>query len=265
MKPNPNYLAKNSSLIESVYPETNENLVEIFNKLDIKDKDVLTVLASSDQLFSFYYYGADTVDTFDRSYSTLHYYYLRKWLIEYKNIYELINISVRNIYTLLKEIKPKNIREKEAKSFWLKYFKKTNFKLGPLFEIFSYEGTIPYSNNIDKIKPYLNDDINFYNIDISKKIDIDISKKYDIIYLSNLTEYIEAGKKRNNIRINLENLLKDDGIAVATYKMYNHNDEWHVRESYELTTGKLKQDKTYKYMKPHVGKTDLFYTYKKER
>ena len=263
MKLNPNLLAKSNNIEnnEIIYLETNEDLVEILEHFDVKDKDVLTVLASSDQLLSFYYYQAKNIDTFDRSYSTLYYYYLRKWLILYKNIVSIINFNLKEINSLIDEVKPSNKIEKEAKTFWKKYFKTTNYNLGPLFEWFSTEGTVPYTNNIDSIKKIFDTNLNFTHMDITEPTSI--NKKYDIIYLSNMMEYIEVAEHRNTVRKNLENLLNDDGIAILTYKMHTKGDVWNQREIYELTKNSLVYDSNYSYYKPFEGKKDLAYTYRK--
>jgi len=70
-----------------IYTRSNENLPALFSNFSVKDKDVLTVLASSNQYFSAYYLGAKSVDTFDVNYLAEFYWYLRYWLIEYKNTY----------------------------------------------------------------------------------------------------------------------------------------------------------------------------------
>ena len=110
-----------------IYKGTNEDLTSLFNEYDVKDKDVLTVLASSDQALSCYYKGAKTIDTFDRSYVTLYYYYLRKWLILYKNqlypSYKFLSFTGdgdKELYDLVCSIKPNELREDEAKVFWKK-------------------------------------------------------------------------------------------------------------------------------------------------
>ena len=104
-----------------IYKGTNENLKDIFSKYDVKDKDVLTVLASSDQALACYYCGAKTIDAFDRSYLTLYYYYLRKWLILYKNElypnYKFLSFTGNGdieLYKLICSIKASSKREEEA-------------------------------------------------------------------------------------------------------------------------------------------------------
>ena len=59
-----------------MYKGTNENLTKIFRRYDFKDKDVLSVLSSSDQMMSSYYLGASNVDTFDRNFTPYLFFYL---------------------------------------------------------------------------------------------------------------------------------------------------------------------------------------------
>ena len=48
-----------------VYFKTNEFLEELFKNVDLKDKDILTVLGSGDQSFLCYEKQAKSVDVFD--------------------------------------------------------------------------------------------------------------------------------------------------------------------------------------------------------
>ena len=73
----------------ALYKNTNEDLTKILKDIDFKDKKVLTVQASSDQLFSSLILGAKEVDTFDANRLTEYYYYLRKWCLEETKKYYL--------------------------------------------------------------------------------------------------------------------------------------------------------------------------------
>ena len=52
---------------QQVYFETNEDLDKIFKNVDFNDKDVLSVLSSSDQLFKLGQYNIKSIDTFDKN------------------------------------------------------------------------------------------------------------------------------------------------------------------------------------------------------
>ena len=252
-----------------IYKSSNEDLTSIFDKYDVKNKDVFTVLASSDQALSCYYKGAKTIDTFDRSYITLYYYYLRKWLILYKNelypSYKFLSFTGDGdieLYNLIKLIIPEDDKEKEAKTFWLKFMEFNNYKANFLFEDRYCDEPKPYATEIDKIKGFYNKPIDFKHIDITEKIAID--RKYDVIFLSNILEYKESFNNLNNIRYNLENLLKMNGIAICTYKLRKRKDLEHKEEIANLTEGLLKLDSEHTHYEPLAGKKiDLAYAYRK--
>ena len=86
-----------------LYRNTNENLTSLLTNYDFLNKKVLTVLSSSDQLFSCYYLGASNVDTFDINILTYYYFFLRKWSILYGSI-----IIPKNNQELLKVIRYHN-------------------------------------------------------------------------------------------------------------------------------------------------------------
>ena len=253
-----------------IYKGTNENLKEILKKYNVKNKDVLTVLSSTDQALSCYYEGARTIDTFDRSYLTLYYYYLRKWLILYQNelypSYKFLSFTGNGdiaLYRLVCNVKAESDKEKEAQIFWKKFMEFNDYRSNFLFEDRYCIEAKPFNNNIEKIKGFFDKDIVFYNIDITNPVKIE--KKYDVVLLSNMLEYKEVEETRNIVRINLENLLKDNGITICTYKIKKKNDVWHLNEIKELTTGSLKLDNEVKHYEPLVGRrVDLAYSYKKK-
>jgi len=273
MKKDPVELAKTVGQVYDkkaiIYKNANENLKEIFTKYNIKNKDVLTVLASSDQALSFYYAKAKTIDTFDRNYLTLYYYYLRKWLILYKNqlypSHKFINFTGNGdieLYHLVCSIIPQSDKEKEAQIFWKKFMEYNEYKSNFLFEDRYCLEDKPFDNEIEKIKNFFDNEVTFNNIDITEPVYL--NKQYDIVYLSNMLEYEEVEDKRNIVKNNLENLLKSNGIVICTYKIRNKKDDWHKAEVNDLTTGYLKLDNEYSYYEPLIGgKKDLAYSYKK--
>ena len=72
-----------------MYSQTNEDLDALFCNFDFNNKEVLSVLASSDQMLNCYYMGAKNVDTFDKNERAAYYYYFRKWFINnYNDVYQ---------------------------------------------------------------------------------------------------------------------------------------------------------------------------------
>ena len=200
-----------------IYFASNEKLDKIFSNVDIKDKNVLTVLGSGDQAFHLYNRGARHVDVFDKNKLTLFYYYLRRWVIQYLNAF-YPETNLRNIYIkkLLKKVEPRTIEELDAYNYWSEYI---NF-----FEAFNTEKLLlksfNYSSNeisdLSIIKRKIEeDDFSFYDFDISG--DISLDRKYDIIYKSNVSDHISKEKAIfEKYRDNLYDLLEDDGVIVSS-------------------------------------------------
>lgn len=193
---------------------SNENLYDVLSTTNAKNKDVLTVLSSSDQLFHFLNRDPKSIDTFDINNLTFYYYYLRKWLICYLGYYyPPRKMSVSFIKYILKIVNPSNIEEKSAYYFWKKFSNKfSSIELGYLFYFFdTYHDEIL---DLDYLKnKLLYEKINFYNLDLTTKVNL--KKKYDIIYTSNIIDYVPDDRLRV-FRDNLDLLSKDDGIFITT-------------------------------------------------
>ena len=112
---------------QQVYFETNEDLDEIFKNVDFNDKDVLSVLSSSDQLFKLGQYNIKSIDTFDKNILTYYYYYMRIWTIKcFGQLYPtgLISNDYLWIDGLLSSVNPESVEEKNALIFWKSLFDK---------------------------------------------------------------------------------------------------------------------------------------------
>lgn len=209
---------KESANYRRVYYCSNENLEELFNNFSFKDKDVLSVLASSDQLIHAYYHGARQVDTFDRNKLTKYYYYLRKWAIEYNlEYYPNKNELFKDhsyIYSLLQKVKCKSRGEEEAYIYWSTYIKKVvSFNNSYMY----YACHIKKNNEIKdmgKLKEIVAKPLSFELEDISAKVNL--KKKYDVIILSNILEYYSDKDTLESCRNNLYSLLKDNGVVVCS-------------------------------------------------
>ncbi len=204
-----------------IYMHSNENLGELFKCFDVKDKDVLTVLGSSDQYFYSLLNGAKRVDSFDINKLTKYYYYLRKWVIEYLDEYypksELLLNNQMLIKELLRIVKCKSIDEEDAYIYWSCYSNRVDDN-NNLFYSSSY-----YRENelgsVSLLKSLINDrELSFVHMDLS--CDVNIEDKYDVIITSNILEYFADNPiKLTRCRDNLRKLLKDDGIVVNSYVM----------------------------------------------
>ena len=253
-----------------IYNKSNENLDELFKHFDFTNKDVLSVLASSDQLFTCYTKNAKSVDTFDYVYPTLYYYYLRKWLILYKDLLYIPNDFFENpdysMYNFISSIKTNDKKEEEAKTYWKKILQLNNYQLDEyLFYFTKNKYACPFSDNISCLKSKLRKNINFYHLDISAK-EISLNKKYDVIILSNIMEFQNNDFKLIRVRNNIENLLKDDGIAICSCLLDRINSDYHRNQIKYMTSNKLIVDsETNYYDRTSKKQKDLYYTYRKCR
>lgn len=264
-----NYFNYNDNIIP-MYPWSNENLDELFKYIDVKDKNVLSVMASADQPLLCYLNGSKKVDTFDRNYCTLYHFYLRKWIILYTNRRNLNNISDNMINKVLNFVEPQNDIEKSALIFWRMLYN-SNFRdnideLDPkIFDIplRVNDYLLPYSKRLKEEISDINFD--FYNFDIFKNIDIE--GEYDIIILSNILECTSSIEQLKNARRNILRLLKLDGIAVCSYKKNSIKSKNHIKEKDILSTKYyshyLKAEEFGIKTNDEYGWNDLGYQYKK--
>lgn len=207
----------------TIYFHSNERLKDIFSEIDVKNKDVLTILGSGDQAFYFYDNGARIVDMFDRNKLAIYYYYLRTWVIINFDLFYPGKLNKKYIKNLLRYVKPQTKDEKDALRFWKMYTKFfTDEDTETLFS-FSKNYEMNDLDDVSKIRKRIeNGNISFYNVDISKSIDI--NKKYDIIFTSNIADYLLQEENQLKLyRDNLNSLLKNDGCIVRCYVINGHN------------------------------------------
>ena len=202
-----------SSKYEQVYFRTNECLSGIFKNIELREKNVLSVLSSGDQAFHLIKNGAKSVDLFDINKLTIYYFYLRIWTIKYLKFYYPKNMCNDFIKELLKYVKPKTDDEKVAYLFWNKFL--DSYSEQDIMYLFMGTTSTNKMQDVRQLRRKLKKfNFNFYNVDISHKIDID--KKYDLIYVSNINEWLE--KSRNSFlyyRDNLNDLLNVGGMVVC--------------------------------------------------
>ena len=206
-----------------VYASSNEDLKSLFSSFDIKGKNVLSVLASGDQVFHPCSRGAMMVDYFDINKLSYYYFYLRLWNIRYNKKYYIPDrLNLENVRKLLEKVIPSNINEENA----LKYFKKLLTRTNETeFRRIFVSGSYYYINEnklhwmmrlYKKLEKSLGD---FYHMNLMDKITIDGG--YDIIYTSNIHDYVYDSKFLSTgditiYRDNLYNLLNDNGIFIGS-------------------------------------------------
>ncbi len=249
-----------------LYDRSNENLVELFRIYDVSDQDILTVLASSDQLFSCYSMNPRSVDTFDKVYITMYYYYLRKWIIKYqKHTYPshlFFYDHDMELYQLICDINPDDIQENEARIFWKTYLEYNDYHTSNyLFNIALADQPRPFNIHSDFFNKIFDKPLNFTCFDLF--MPMELNKKYDVVILSNMLEYAQNIEQLKCARDNIETFLRDDGIVICTYKIAKHTSPKHLRELQTMTSGNLcVMDAYHEYYEPLFGKKmDLAYSY----
>lgn len=220
-------LVSNNCILDyysKVYYQANENLVDIYLDQDFEDKDVLSVVSSSDQIYTPKLLGAKKVDGFDRNRITKYYYYMRRWAITYNNEiypYKLIDGDLTYLYNLLSKVEAHSSEEQEALDFWNRLLI-DEVNVGNIF----YDDMVNIGNTLfDKNIKYLKDvcleDLSFVNIDFFK--DIKSKNKYDFVLMSNIIEYcMEDISNLRIVRDNLYKLLKDKGKVICS-RLINKN------------------------------------------
>lgn len=206
-----------------IYFSSNEYLKKLYKCFSLENKEVLSVLASSDQMFYAYMGGARKVDTFDVNSLTKYYYYLRRWSIIYDKKYYFskdIFRSHNHLFKLLDKVKCSDKNEEDALSFWKCYLSNITPKNHQY--LYSISGN---SNNIIKLKSLrdrlINEKLTFYHMNLFDEINCD--KKYDVIITSNILEYGLNPMNLEKGRDNLKKLLKDGGQIIGSHYVFSPN------------------------------------------
>lgn len=251
--------------VKPIYKNTNELLATIFRDFDFKDKDVFSVMASSDQVFSAYYLGAKSVDTFDINWASEYFYYLKKWyLIHCKNAI-FISMKTKLLSECLAEYDESSLIERNMYEVWKRLLFRNIWGISNLFlrGFDQFKINFPYENDIDTLISIIRDKTpEFREIDITSPYQSE--KQYDIIILSNIMETIYISDLRNQVLCdNLKGLLKPGGIVInsivndTTEQLRCERKEFSRDFSYSITD-------TLGYNFNSGTETPLYYTYKKK-
>ena len=204
---------------ERIYAKTNEDLKQMVCNVDFKDKDVFSVLASSDQV---YYAGALNVDTFDINGLTKYYYYLRKWGLDDSLQIDPKYFNDEFIRHLIEKASINSEEELDAKEFWSCLLRDNNDLInGRLFFNFGFKREKNFDDDMEGLKDRMKDKkLNFQQLDIFEPMEV--TKQYDIVVMSNILEHSSKNNQLVICRNNLDKLVKEDGIVVCSNLIY-HN------------------------------------------
>ena len=201
-----------------VYYRTNEDLDTIYRDLDFHKKKVLSVLASSDQVFTARYLGAEQVDSFDKNRLTIYYYYLRKWAIKYRSqLFPRVLGKCGNwLKTLVEVVKPESEEEAKALEFYKRHVKENTKFYNMFYEdhLDDEKGKTIY-RVASELKPTIDMPMQFVDFDMFGENKIEDT--YDIVLASNILEWARGDKGKFTIaRENLKKILNPGGQVVCS-------------------------------------------------
>lgn len=211
----------------AIYIKSNERIKD-YNKYLTNRENVLSVIASTDQIISMIMGGAKNIDCFDISTFPKYYMYLKLAGIMSLNIDDYINFFYKieddaEVYDdLYFDLIRKNL-EKDSKEFWdslINFYDWNEIVSSTLFskEPVSVSSVLNQTNflnqeSFNKLRELIpNININTYNGNI---LDIynNFTNEYDLIYLSNIIYYVDRKKYKEL----LEKLKLTNNGIILTY------------------------------------------------
>lgn len=254
---------KHNNYFSSIYPFTTENISGYINLFDLKDKNLLTVGSSCDQVLNAIYCNCKDITVVDINLFTKYYFYLKMASVLCLNREEFLmflryidypKVFKKNKYVFNKEMYEKvkvTLRYLDFESFlfWDELF--NTYDLIKIREnLFNYD---EYRTSIlEKCNLYLrdNDSYEILKIMIKKVVPTFITcdlknfvgtKLYDNIWLSNVGQYLK-NYELYDIVYKLSKILDIDGQILVCY-LYDftydtkYYDEW--AEIYDLISLKM--------------------------
>lgn len=207
---NHKFYRNHGEMFEMIYPFTNENIKDMFSCFNFKDKECLSILGSSDQVFDMYLRGAKSITAFDINPLTKYLFYLKRAALRAdltKEEYLSFFCSSEN-YDESKESFNEEIFSRivpflkgNSYKFWTElYTRYSGYKIREQDCLFSFD---EYKRStLESIVYYLSDEgfekvkeisssikITFVNKNIK---DLILSKNYDLMYFSNLIQYASS-------------------------------------------------------------------------
>lgn len=219
--------SRNRYRFDLMYSRTNEDLLSLFNQINVEGEDVFTVLSSSDYLFSALDRGARSVDTFDINPLTYRYYYLRKWLLQ-QGLIDASGLKSSDVLEIIDECLPMTSKdERDSEFFWRYYLssirtKDVYFYSDDLFLDMRVPQVI-YESNLERLSKRLDNlELNFKTADICSPMVT--NQKYDTIFLSNILDYNRVSNSTLRIASdNLYRLLNNGGRVVLSHFIFFPN------------------------------------------
>lgn len=236
---------------ELIYPYTTENIAGYLPYFDLKDKSLLTVGSSSDQVFNSVLCGCSDVTVFDICPFVKEYFNLKKAAISELSRKEFLDFFSskdslfskksfsKDVYIYLRD-KLKDI-DYESYMFWEKLFKKIDALTirNKLFKNDEYNKKI-----ICIINDYLKNDLNYemlqskindvsVNFNCGNLFKNEIDGKYDNIFFSNVFVYNSLIETFDLFNKTLSS-LNDNGNLLVCYIYFSFLTSGYFRELIEI-------------------------------
>lgn len=216
---------------DNLYSFTTENINGYINKFDLKDKSLLTVGSSSDQVLNAHFLGCNDITLIDINEFTKDFFYLKKAAIEklsYKEFFKFMSMEG----TLKRNNKSFNLKtfdqvinvidDEESKYFWQELT--SNFKSDEIKKLFTPD--VPFTYELKELNNYLKDKESYNKIKKTIKnlkptfINANIYKyklnrNYDNIFLSNIADYNEVDETYRLYTRLKDNLNPNGSILIA--------------------------------------------------
>lgn len=229
---------------------TDENINSMIDKLDLDNKDILTVTLSGDQALNFLLDGAHSVKLFDSNPYSEAYFYLKKALIQNLSYDEFLNFFLPSLFNKKDyfsvekyELAKKDLPFGKIRSFWNNVFMNfSKHEIKDLFlernynrkDIIKRNNYLKNEENYNKLREILKgiDKVDFNNLDVTKQI-LYVDKKVDFIYLSELLNGVKAEsqveylKKIKALTLNISYNIREDGIIAVNYMHCYLDDYWY--------------------------------------
>lgn len=234
------------SKYSSIYPFTNENLNSYLNRINLKNKSVLTVASAGDHYLETLLRGGSKIELFDINILTKYYVELKIAAIKALNYDEFLNFFILennyyNTFNLDSYNKIRKYLDNNVLIFWDSLYHKYNgnsIRRSKLFFPFeeTYEFLKTFISYLEPVnymclknmllKKNITISNNFSNVNISQ-LHNTYQKKFDVIFLSNIADYLEeiyktesTKKFQKHVLTNLSNMLKKDGIIFVAYMFF---------------------------------------------
>lgn len=252
-----------------LYPFTNENIKAYYEKIDFKEKTILTITSSGDHLLNAIYLDAKNINAFDTNPLAKYYAELKIAAIKTLSLEEFIiffynkNIIFKNKYYFDKETYEKfnNNLKDEYKIFWDYFF--NNYNSEQIIKSNLFTNDFLDLKKLIKVNNYLNED-NYYKLreklnninityyDYSFKDIPYLNKKYDVLILSNIAAFYENEYYKDSLKDfkNTINKITHNNSQIVVCYLYSNmldNDVNKGIYDYDLTN-KYFNESDYEYI-----------------